>query len=141
MKQCDLLLPSLYIHGYEPGGNEGFIKFNMQQFLILGDNLNKPVIPYLWHRYYPRQLSDKSMKAIPVNEFTTFIKTVLSVSYNNKKAAGIIWWSADNYYYHSMKVPALLNETSPQNYKSYHDSLMLNYSTEILKTIKQLNTK
>ncbi len=144
LKQCDVFFPTLYVPykdgSIKSGDNESFAKDNILEALTLASNFNKPVLPFVWHRYH---VSNKTigLQLIPIDEFERYLNTILSVNYNGKKVAGLVWWGSDTYYY-NIKSPALINEMSENNqtdFPAYHDNLIIKYGNEMLKTIKRNN--
>ncbi|AYD47984.1 hypothetical protein [Arachidicoccus soli] len=140
LKECDILFPSLYVF-YQQGsedkaGNISYAQDNMMECLKLGVMINKPVLPYVWNRYHN---SNKKigLELIPINDFTAYIKAILNTSYLDEKAAGIVWWGADKYFYR-VKSKALTNEfthSNNKNFNDYDDYLTVEYGTQILKAI------
>jgi hypothetical protein len=133
LKQCDIFFPNFYIHRTELSDGS-FLSNNMKESLSLAKRMNKLVIPFIWNRYY----ISKDFPLIPINNFNKFVSDILSASYEGKKADGVIWWSAESYYYYTEKPKAILNETTPEKFHQYHDSLTIQYSDGLLKTIKQV---
>ncbi len=130
LQQCDVFFPDP-----EPLGAQGFATMNMQGILPLAKSMNELVIPYVWNRYYTPNV----FPLIPISDFKTFINTILTESYQNKKASGVVWWSADTYYYEHEKAKGLIDEmsrTKQPDFVSYHDSLMIDYVSQILTTVK-----
>jgi hypothetical protein len=144
LAKCDAFFPSTYIYYKEgtvsKGDNEAYAKDNVLTALMLAKNMNKPVYPFVWHRYH---VSNKTigLQLIPIDDFTKYINTILSVSYNGYKVAGVVWWGSDTYYY-NVKSKALVEEMSKTNqpdFASYRDDLIIKYGKEILKTVSDNN--
>jgi hypothetical protein len=140
--QCDVFFPTLYTPYKEgsisKGDNEAFATDNILAALMEAKRLNKPVLPFVWHRYH---VSNKAigLQLIPIDEFKRYLNTILSVNYQGYKVAGLVWWGSDTYYY-NIKSKALVEEmrgNNQTNFAGYDDNLITNYGKEILKTIKK----
>jgi len=144
--QCDVFFPSLYTPYKEgtisKGDNEAFATDNVLAALVAAKRMNKPVLPFVWHRYH---VSNKAigLQLIPNDEFKRYLNTILSVNYNGYKVAGLVWWGSDTYFY-NIKSKALVNEMSTSghpDFATYRDNLIVNYGKEMLKTIKNSNSQ
>jgi hypothetical protein len=140
LQQCDIFFPSLYLNGFEPEGSDAFVMFNVKQSLIPASELNKPVLPFVWHRIEDGN-KEHGLKIISMDDFNKLISTALKVSYNHQKSAGVVWWGADPYFYRFTKDKALLKETNDQNYKEHYDSLTVSYADKISRSIKKTNSR
>jgi hypothetical protein len=135
LRKQDVLFPSLYfpydtrsLRGSVAAVSSNYTKDNVHQALALGLKLNKPVMPFVWHRY-------PNLKQVPVDIFKSQAREILSENVGGKMVAGIIWWNEDNYDFRQ-KNNALTNEVNPaQDYHMYYDSLIVNRSQELLKVI------
>jgi hypothetical protein len=142
LKQCDILFPSLYIFYKEgsngPGDNESYASENIYPILKLAKDLNKPVLPFIWHRYHDSN-RDIGLQLIPLNDFRSFVNKLLSANYQGKRVSGLVWWGADPYFYR-VKSKALMAEMQASNstdFNTHMDSLLVNYSNVILNAMKK----
>ena len=140
--QCDVLFPSLYVFYKEgstaPGDNEAYATENINQILKLAKELNKPVLPFIWHRYHDSNRTI-GLQLIPQNDFRSFINALLSANYKGKSIDGLVWWGADNYYYR-VKSDALVTEVKASkspDFNSYMDSLLAKYGNLVLDAMKK----
>jgi hypothetical protein len=143
LKLCDVFYPQLYVP-YNTERNDGrrtksekddWISHYLLGTLKIAKAMNKPVIAFIWHRYYGR---DNSLKLMPLDEFTDYIKEIIALSYQRKKVDGLVMWGNDHYYY-TIKSPALVSEfdsSGVSNYTDYHDELMRKYLQEAYKTVR-----
>jgi len=144
LKECDIFFPSFY-QSYKDGSigkddNERFAYENLNVILPVAQRMNKPVLPFVWYRYH---VNNKSigLQLIPSDEFEKYLNALLSVNYKGKKVSGLVCWSVDSYYLR-VKSKALINEMSlnrNQDFNTYHDALVLKYTTGMLKVIKKKN--
>jgi hypothetical protein len=119
------------------GSNEDYARDNLLESLSLAKELNKSVMPFVWHRYHD---SNKTigLQLIPSDEFKRYLNAVLSTSYKGTKVAGLVWWGSDQYYY-NVKSPALVNEMNASgqtDFKTYHDNLIVKYGNVALDAIQ-----
>lgn len=140
--QCDVLFPSLYVFYKEgstaPGDNEAYATENINQVLKLAKELNKPVLPFIWHRYHDSNRTI-GLQLIPQDDFRNFINALLSASYKGKSIDGLVWWGADNYYYR-IKSDALVTEVKASkspDFNTYMDSLLAKYGNLVLDAMKK----
>jgi hypothetical protein len=136
LQECDVFMPELYLNGHETSGANAFAAQSMKVSLRLADQMNKPVLPFVWHRV-DNGNADDGFKLIPLNDFNSFVATTVNTSYNGRKAIGVIWWGADTYYYKVAKDKALIGETDDQSYKGHYDDLNVQYGSKLLQTVKK----
>ena len=89
----------------------------MKQMLILSRKFNKPVLPFVWHRYHPSN-KQIGLQLIPINEFEKYIASILHTSYKGTKASGIVWWGEDQYDY-NVKSKELLTEFQQSGQRAF----------------------
>ncbi len=144
---CDAFYPQLYFdyNANKPNGHrsksekDAWISFNLSNVLAIAQKMNKPVLGFIWHRYYGP--AAQNLRLIPLNEFDAYIKEVLAANYNGKSVDGVIWWGPDTYYY-TIKSQALvdeLNSSGTQNFEAYHDALIYKYIQQAYKVANSLN--
>jgi hypothetical protein len=145
LKLSDVLFPSLYV-SYTTNLSAGdltpkyqkdeVIASHLANSLNWGRQLKKPVLVFMWHRYYSAGFRQNSLQLIPLNEFESYVKAVLSYSVQGAKVNGVILWGNDTYYYKA-KYDALNNEFSKSgygNFKDYHEHIVTAYLQKLLKS-------
>jgi hypothetical protein len=139
LKQCDILFPSQYCfypESFLSNAEHDYVSDNISFALQLGQELNRPVMPFVWHRYHPSN-KKVAFQLIPIEDFKKQIEYILNVKYENRKVQGIIWWGSDIYYFNN-RTPALLTEAkNKKTFESYHDSLIVEYENQILPLFKE----
>jgi hypothetical protein len=144
LSKCDVLTPSLYImYPNEEVGeqrNMDYLKQNMDQFLIYGARLKKPVIPFFWYKVHPgnKKYGMTVMTQDKVQKYLTLLST-----YSNQagKINGIIWWEGGEKI---DKKPAAkrglgaaaAGTGAPQN-EIARDSIIIKYTAPFIKKKKQ----
>lgn len=95
LSKCDFLAPSLYI-SYAKSEKRGvrnseFVQANLSNALKLGTILNKPVIPFIWHRIHP---SNKKFGYTVMEEecFRMYIQSILTCREEGLGISGFFWW-------------------------------------------------
>src|SRR5204863_325583 len=58
----------------------------------------KPVYPYMWPRFHNSN-HVLGYHLIPEAEFKSHVAMIFKATYNGARAAGVVWWGADQYYY------------------------------------------
>jgi len=121
---CDFLAPVLYIpsplsKNFSLSSQNSYIKQIIELSLSLGDEMHKPVYPFIWHRYADYVDKNFTFKLVDSSQFKSFIRTVISVKYHNKAVDGVIWWNSEmrNFNYRNISnIIALQKE-----YLNIHD--------------------
>ena len=139
LKYVDIICPSLYMIYSERvvsrSYNERYIENNLRIALELGKELNKPVLPFVWPRWQGKGPS--FMTLVPMDAFSAYVKKIMSAEVNGNTPAGVVFWDGEVYYY-KQKQPQMLKEASSlENFVQRHDSLVIMYSDQILKTLKR----
>lgn len=104
--QVDAIFPSIYdfyrTNDRNRGEELGYVRENTEEALRLGTALNKPVFPFIWHRYHD---SNKKFRRqlIPEAEFREHVGTIARSTYEGSKVDGIVWWSSEQYFYNIAK--------------------------------------
>lgn len=73
-----------------------YIETNVSRAIELSKELDKPVLPFVWHRY-SLVSNAKSQQKLNRKLFKEYVKKILEVESNGKKVDGIIWWNAESY--------------------------------------------
>lgn len=153
LKFCDIFCPSLYepykANTFYQGDDSAYVTDNMKEMLELGDQLNKPVFPFVWYRYHPANKTI-GLDLIPPSEFEQHVRQILSVRYRGLKAHGIIvyemsynlsnsWSSqaADLKPFEMMKKEGYDDGQLYHNISHYRDSLAIAYC-KVIQTKKGL---
>jgi len=145
LKLCDVFYPAMYVPynsaqsiGYRTKAEkEDWVSYNLSSTLGIANKMNKPVLAFLWHRYYSAGFNQNSLKLIPPNEFKNYVKEILALNYSGKMVDGLIFWGEDTYYY-KIKSKPVVDEFAKSRFKdfpSYHDSLTSAYLKGIKGTL------
>jgi len=152
LKACDVFFPQLYV-SFNDRSDSGrrsnpekdqWVVDNIQSILATAKALNKPVLPFIWHRFYGTgsEFKGNNLKLIPLDEFNTYIDKIMSIDYQGKKVDGLVWWGNDSYFFKA-KSQAMTDEFNNNhrggNFANYHDSLLTKYISKINKTVKSKN--
>lgn len=141
LKKVDFLAPSIYILVDERTGTSdtfaySYAKSNAEYAIKLGAELNKPVFPFIWHRYASQ---NKSYGLTEFSYFENFIKSISNANYLGKKIDGIIWWECEDYVFNNRKTyKSVEKEYININNKENHiDDIYHNYYKRILKNLNK----
>jgi hypothetical protein len=139
-KTVDVLFPSLYLFKDDKeipfSKNYEYLYDNLSLSLKIGKKYNKPVIPFVLHRFHsdnPRlqwaEMDDKFWKR--------YIQSVLSINYNGKYAQGIVWWGADTYFYSRPEGKNIKKNFvgTQAEFMSYNDPLLIKKANIILDVL------
>ncbi len=143
LQQCDILFPSVYIYyqdgRFTPNDNEAYAADNINEALKLGVQFNKPVLPFVWHRYHDSNHTI-GLQLVPKDDFRNFITKILTTSYKNKHVDGLIWWGADGYFYRVKSAPLVneFNSSGAADFGTYFNSMLANYGNLILDAMKNV---
>lgn len=141
LKNVDFLTPSLYVLDDRSEIADNFSynygRSNAEYSIKLGLELNKPVYPFIWHRY-----SDHSKKSshalIELQHFEKFVKGILGAKYKNKKVDGVIWWECENFLYNNLKIlPAAKDYKNVSDKNTYQNTVLETYFKRINKNINK----
>lgn len=131
LSQCDFIAPSLYIHyqanQVRESENLNYLKNNLQAALALGSLLNKPVIPFFWHRIHPTNKKFGNTP-IPLLEFNNYLDVIAGESYNGKKTSGVFWWE----YSQASQLKYIKKQNNVDN-----NTLISTYKTSFLSIINK----
>lgn len=134
LQKQDALFPSVYLLYNSTVVNgvlsSGYTKDNVRQAIALGVQANKPVLPFIYHRY-------PDFSLVPLDVFRQQAEDILSADVNGNKVAGIIWWGADNYYYKTNNKVLAREVRGSQQAGAHFDDLVRQYSGELLKATKR----
>lgn len=134
LSHLDYISPSLYsvYPDKEKGGmaNEQYVIRNLEYSLEIGERLNKPVIPYVWHFVHP---SNKRFggNLVERSELRKYLKIIANHSLNGKHANGVIWWESSSKSFNSYMSKS--NVASRKNiHYNYNQDDFIRYYTEDL---------
>ena len=147
LSECDAFFPQLYFD-YNPGNGNGrrsrsekqdWLDFNLKNILAMASKMNKPVLGFIWHRYYSPGFKNNALKLIPLDEFNEYVKETMAYSNNGKSVDGLIMWGNDTYFYTTKSQPLVdeFKATGGSDFKAYHDTLVYRYANKINATINQ----
>lgn len=101
LQASDMLFPYLYDF-YQDGSlawldEEGYITTNTEESLRLGAAVNRPVVPFIWHRYH--DATEKiGLMQIPEKEFRNHIKLMMKTKHLTNSIYGLVWWQEEMYF-------------------------------------------
>lgn len=139
LKYVDIICPSLYMVYSEQvvsrSYNEKYIENNLRIALELGQELNKPVLPFVWPRWQGKGPS--FMTLVPMDAFSAYIEKIMGSSVNGNKPSGVVFWDGEVYYYKQQQKQMIKEAPDLESFVKRHDSLVIKYSDQILKTLKK----
>ena len=146
-KMVDVYFPQLYFD-YNQDRSGGlrsntekdlWVKYNLASVLKVADKYNKPVLGFIWHRFYSAGFKQNSLQLIPDYELDGYVKSILKLSYNGRHVVGLTMWGNDTYFFGSKDQGQPLqdefNSTGRSDFSSYHDDLITKYLTRINNTM------
>lgn len=130
LKECDVLLPSLYDYypsteGHGQRTDPIYLETILRTSLEKGVKLKKPVVPYIWHRYHD-VMPDWGNKSIDPMEFEETIQAMLNIQYKGQKISGVVWWHEDKYLL-NIQSPLVKKEQQGASDSEYMDNTMWTY--------------
>jgi hypothetical protein len=141
----DVIYPSMYIqyntdnpNGHRSQSEKRDLALSyLSSSLAFAAQMNKPVVVFIWNRYYSAGFKQNSLQLISLNEFDNYAKEILALSYKGKKVDGLILWGADTYYYNAKYQPLIdeYNSSKAKDFDSYRDSLTYQYIKRIYNTV------
>lgn len=142
LAETDALFPSLYdFYETTPSNRmqeEAYIRENVEEALRLGKLLDKPVYPFIWHRYHPSN-KQKGLEPIPPEEFKHHLRTILESNYRGNTATGLIWWSAEQYFFSTGETEdydaLYFDEKNGELIRLYHETLLEVMSANFIQPI------
>jgi hypothetical protein len=101
-REVDIFTPALY--DFYPANvdwadDKAYFTDNIKVALKLGKEYNKPVIPYIWHRWHESN-PNVGLQLIDINEFDQNLQWITKTGYENTFVSGLIWFDAYSYFYH-----------------------------------------
>ncbi len=142
LRQTDVFCPSLYDYfktgSYGWMDDEAYIRVTLERNLALAKQLNKPVIPFVWHRYHDAT-EVVGLKCIDPDEFSNQIAQMLTTNYSNTRISGLVWWHEDGYYYSSGD-KRVLEEAAGKSKNDYLDDVIPKYLAILTDLIKKNQT-
>lgn len=138
IQECDILMPSLY-DVYPTGAvswqdDTAFIKQNLLKTLAIASKYDKPVLPFVWHRYSDA-VKESGLTSIEPKEFANQLALMKSVSYKGKKINGVIWWQEDLYFI-NVKSANIMKEMKGRSNERYRDDVLSQYFRILKKLFK-----
>lgn len=128
---CDLITPAIYLrYSDDEVGRQRNIAYlvnNLNPAVEYGERLNKPVVPFIWHRIHPMNnryglqiLSKENMEAYLSELFKKKFK-------NGRKVESVIWYESN--------LPSSVRSRQNELKKELHlrDSIIINYTQPFLK--------
>jgi len=98
--EFDALFPSIY--DFYTGGSKSnrwqrdidYARENTEEAIGMGKRINKPVFPFVWHRYHPSN-KKKGKELIPKEEFSAHLAAIVEAQAGVKKIDGLVWWGSE----------------------------------------------
>ncbi len=142
LKELDFFTPSTYILFDKRHNNSiiyQFIDSNVLFALEIGNQLNKPIYPFIMHRYHPDSKTN-GWGLIENNYFQTVLHRILHINYRGLMVDGVIWWNVETYLFNNRnKFESISSEyKNTSDYKKHEIEILNNYYN-IIKT--QINKK
>lgn len=143
LKESDALFPSVYdfyVDGIDIGENKDmeYVKENVEEALRLAYNLDIPVYPFIWHRYHD---SNKKFSRAFINydEFSNHVSAIAKAEYEDTKAAGLVWWSSEKYFYNieKRKGDKTILRNEKEDFEDYSTRTTLPFLQAIEKGVKK----
>ncbi|TYP94606.1 hyaluronidase [Sphingobacterium allocomposti] len=128
--EMDYICPNLYMF---IRNDKSKYKEDIRQHLLLslklGAELNKDVLPLIWHRY------QTNSELIKLDDFGAHLNIINSVSFQGRKITGIIWWNSEEFnFIRRQRYPKINAEYKTVKDKgSYQTSLLRSYLKETRK--------
>ena len=98
LKNFDVLYPSIYdFYDSSTGrgkGDDAYVRDNIEEAIRMGERMNKPVLPFVWHRYHTSN-KKKRLELIPEDEFIAHVSAATSTKVEGRGIAGLVWWSSE----------------------------------------------
>lgn len=129
LKEVDILMPHLY--DYFPTGvrsgreDTAYIVQILTKTLEMAVKFQKPVLPFIWHRYSDA-IPETGLKKMDEKEFLQQLRLMRSVTYKRKKINGVIWWQEDLYFL-NISAPNITKEMEGIERDKYRDDVLLKY--------------
>ena len=142
-KESDIIFPSVYDF-YEDGvrsreQDAEYVNDNVVLALEIGTRLNKPVMPFVWHRYHNSN-KKKGFSLIPPDEFKSHVDAALKANFQNKHVKAIVWWGADRWF-HDNGNKVLKREASKNNgFENYQSEVLVDY-TQLIHELFEENCR
>jgi len=96
--QFDALFPSVYDFYVSKGNYKRrdveYVEENIQEALAMGIRIDKPVYPFIWHRYHSTEGKIPNGLIKP-NEFKEHVKAVIKTEVDGKRVEWVVWWGSD----------------------------------------------
>jgi hypothetical protein len=74
-------------------GDVEYVEENIQEALAMGIRIDKPVYPFIWHRYHSTEGKIPNGLIKP-NEFKEHVKAVIKTEVDGKRVEGVVWWGS-----------------------------------------------
>ncbi|HLT88282.1 MAG TPA: hypothetical protein VKZ57_11875 [Sphingobacterium sp.] len=97
LKECDFISPSLYMIYpkalEKSNGVDGYIDYNLSLCFDMAKKINKPVIPFVWHRTIDHD-KKTGYGLISQGDFKVYIEDITRQRSNGNRVSGVIWWNS-----------------------------------------------
>ena len=141
LKKCDVFFPSLYSFYKNTDMstfNDKYAIENVKASLYLGLKFNKPVMPFVWHRYHNSH-PKVGLEIIPEGEWYEHLRYILDTKINDNRVDGVVWWGPDQYFF-DIGMPALRKEYigSSRDYFNHNDTIITKKATDVQNILTRI---
>lgn len=142
-KESDIIFPSVYDF-YEDSvrsraQDAEYVNDNIVLGLEIGARVNKPVMPFVWHRYHNSN-KKKGFSLIPADEFKDHVDAALKANFQNKRINTIIWWGADRWFHNSGNKVLKTEAAKYNGFDNYQSEVLVDY-TQLIHELFEENCK
>ncbi len=139
IKEVDAVFPSLYDFYQDDkdvnkSREDAYITDNVVESLRLAQRFDKPVFPFIWHRYHNSN-KKRGLQFISLEEFQNSVQTICEAEFKGNKVNGIVWWSSERYFY-NITERGKANKRNPEDFYDYSNGTSLKYIDIILTAMK-----
>lgn len=96
--QFDALFPSVYDFYVSRGSYKRrdveYVEENIKEALAMGIRIDKPVYPFIWHRYHSSGGKTPNGLIEP-GEFKEHVKAIVNTDVDGERVEGVVWWGSD----------------------------------------------
>ena len=139
LTQVDVIAPTVYIsypdEAVSAARNQRYLQDNLDLALAYGKQLNKPVIPLVWHRIHPAH-KFFSRALIQPEVFGGYVKFIAQYSRQNYRVSGVMWWDDLKQKNRLKNAKGLSNWTQGTiSDNTSYNKLMMGYINTLLKIL------
>ena len=141
-QQSDVIYPSIYDFFKSADipkhrvRDSLYVSDNVKEALKYGEKYNKPVLPFIWHRYH-NSMKEIALERVEWEEMRQHITAALEAEVNGQYINGLVWWGDDQYFYNSKNKTVLKEVNKHQSYQDYHNSFTVDYLVNITNMLSE----